>query len=582
MQMALFSEPKKAPTFAGRTPRPYQLKAVETALAQFDEGTEGTLLRSPTGTGKSFMLAMAANEWLERSELNRVIIGLHEITLIHQLAEDLQKTLGIPVEVEQGKHKVDMKSYNSPRVIIFSRQSLDEKVIGYAKASRLYKFDAIAYNWLFVLDECHRWRYGMPSCKHVIEWFQKNPKNKRLGLTATPKRRDKAKFTKLFPKVCLDYRFTDAVNDGWLVPFRQRWLNLGGVHVENGSELSSQMKMDKRFDEILQDNEVLDGIVKPVLAACEGQAIVYCPNVKSCYAVAAQLNLRAGANVAKAIDGSIKHEERQYVYEQHKRGDFQFLVVCNLCREGYDDPNVANIICLRPVRKESSHIAEQMKGRGVRPHQTIAGKLGELETAEDRREMIANSEKPFCTIYDLAGITGLPELPTTLEILAEGLPDDVIERAKKKVAEGDEDPMQAIEDAEEEIKREKEEQARKEAERRARIQTRVEYEWRDVKSGQGGSYQRNWSDQPEMSTWKQVNKLVSLGVNPTEARALTKDQASKRIQHLLYKKGPAGNGKATPQHIALAQKFNKPVPATYEDGVKLVQQINDEIKTKRA
>jgi len=183
-----------------------------------------------------------------------------------------------------------MKSAYSPRVIIFSRQSLEEKTVGDEKASRLYKFDHTAYQWLFFLDECHRWRYGLPSCKHVIEWFAKNPENKRLGLTATPKRRDKAKFTKLFPKVCLDYRFTDAVNDGWLVPFRQRWLNLGGVHVENGSELSSQMKMDKRFDELLQENEMLDRVVKPVLEACKGQAIVYCPNVKSCYAVAAQLN----------------------------------------------------------------------------------------------------------------------------------------------------------------------------------------------------------------------------------------------------------------------------------------------------
>jgi superfamily II DNA or RNA helicase len=577
--MALFPEKKKTPTFAGRTPRPYQVKAVQTAFEQFGEGAEGTLLRSPTGTGKSFMLSMAIHEHLSRSDKNRAIIGLHEITLIHQLAEDLQKTLGIAVGIEQGEHRVDMKSAYSPRVVIFSRQSLEEKTVGDEKASRLYKFDHTAFNWLFILDECHRWRYGMPSCKHVIEWFENNPENKRLGLTATPKRRDKAKFTKLFPKVCLDYRFTDAVNDGWLVPFKQQWVNVKGVHVD-ASEVSSQIKMDKRFDEILADVHNLRAIVEPAIVLCQGQTIAYCPDVKSCYAVAAEINSQIGWNAAKAIDGSVKHEERQYIYEQHKRGDFRFLVVCNLCREGYDDPNVSNILCLRPVRKESSHLAEQMKGRGVRPHSSIAGKLGELETAEERRELIRNSEKPFCHIIDLAGITGLQELPTTLEILAEGLPDDVLQRAKAKAAEGDVDPMKAIEEATEEIKQEKEEQARKEAERRAKIKTRVDWEAREVHSGEGGSYQRNWNDGPEMSTWNQVLKLTSLGVDAVAARGMTKADASKRIQHLLYKKGPTGTGKPTPQHIALAQKFGKPTPSTYEDGVKLVQEINQQL-TKR-
>lgn len=527
MQMDLFQEPKAIPSMAGRTPRPYQSQAVETALEQFDSGAEGTLLRSPTGTGKSFMLAMMAHQWLAKSDTHRVIIGLHEITLIHQLAEDLRNTLGIPVGIEQSEHKVNMNSAFSPRVIVFSRQSLDQKEISGEVASRLFKFDHEAYQWLFVFDECHRWRWGMPSCKHIVDWFAKSPHNKRLGLTATPKRRDKATFTKLFPKVCLDYRFTDAVNDGWLVPFRQKWVHVEGVHVEESS-VSSQMKMDKTFDEILEDVETLRGIVTPAIELCEGQTIAYCPDVKSAYNVAAEINAQLGWTAAKALDGSVKQETRQYVYEQHKQGKFRFLVVCNLCREGYDDPNVSNILCLRPIRKESSHLAEQMKGRGVRPHESIAGKLGELETADERRELIANSPKPYCNIIDMAGITGLPELPSTLEILAEGLPDDVLMRAKKKVAEGDDmDPMKAVEEAEEEIKHEKEEAARKAAERRKQIQARVEWVAREVRSGEGGSY-HNAAGEPKKrgtASDKQVNFLVKLGIARATAETYSKGQA---------------------------------------------------------
>lgn len=486
------------------------------------------------------MLALMCDEWLKRSDDHRVIIGLHEITLIHQLAEDLRKTLGIAVGIEQAENRINMASANHPRVIVFSRATLEEKEVAGESRSRLYKFPPMDYKWLLVADECHRWRWGMPSCRHIIEWFAKSEENKRFGLTATPKRSDGAKFTKLFPEVCLDYRFQDAVRDGWIVPFRQRWVHVKNVHVD-ASDVPSQIKMDKKFDEILRDKETLAGIVQPALKLCEGQTIAYTPDVKSAYAVAAEMNAQAGWDIAKALDGSVKKEERQYVFDQHKGGQFKFLVVCGLCREGYDDPNISDILCLRPIRKESSHLAEQMKGRGVRPHSSIAHKLGECETAVERRELIANSAKPVCNIIDMAGITGIPEVPSTVEILAEGLPDDVVLRAKRKAEKDGVDPLQAIEEAEREIKHEKEEQARREAERRKAIRARVEWVEREVRSGQGGSYQQttaNHRAKPRgTASEKQIAFLVKLGISKEKAETFSKQQAGAVITQRKGLKG---------------------------------------------
>ena len=97
------------------------------------------------------------------------------------------------------------------------------------------------------------------------------------------------------------------------------------------------------------------------------------------YRVANHLNARAGFVVAHALDGSTPDLQRREVYARHQRGDFQFLCVCGLCREGYNDPGVGAIAVFRPTKSRS--LAEQMKGRGSRP---LRGLVDGLETAEER------------------------------------------------------------------------------------------------------------------------------------------------------------------------------------------------------
>lgn len=637
MQALLFNETEAAESslegmeIGGRTPRPYQVQGVGKAMEQFNSGSLGTLLRSPTGTGKSFMLAMTADEWLKMGPDRRVLVLLHDVTLIHQLAPDLMDTLGIAVGIEQRDHHIDMESPFHPRIIVGSRASLSQKENG---DSRLHKFDHSKYQWLVVFDECHRWRWNLKSCKHICEWFAENPENRRLGLSATPERGDKAKFDKLFPSVCLDYKFSEAVADGWIVPYRQRWIDVKDVIIEDMGSLKSQMKLDQRFDKLLQEKKILDGLIKPAIQeAGDRQTIVFTPNVDSAYAVAAAINDELGWDAARAIHGETKKEKRQYVFGQHQKGAFQFLCVCGLCREGYDDPNVSCVVILRPTR--SRGLAEQMKGRGCR---VLKGTVDGLETAEERREAIAASDKSDCLIVDMAGITGLRNVPSTVEILAEGKPDDVIERAKRKTEKGEEDPAKAIEEAEQEIEKEREERARREAQRRAAIRTRVEYDAHDVESGHGGSYNRRARKGKGGATKGQVDYLVKLGINRETAESFTKPQAGKVISERKELSGGkyriafgkhAGKSlaecpenfcnwiltanaadpsafadvvphikqmqeqpdlypvdtnrrrtqqttqqRATDGQIRLAQRFNLPIPSSYEEGVSVVQQVN--------
>ncbi len=172
------------------------------------------------------------------------------------------------------------------------------------------------------------------------------------------------------------------------------------------------------------------------------------------------------------------------------------LLVSN-CREGYNDPGIGAVAIFRPTKVRS--LAEQMMGRGCRP---LRGLVNEKMTPEGRREAIAGSPKPSCIIVDLVGATGMSSSLTAAHVLAEGLPDEVAERATKNAMEQDgpvdmgEEVRKARDELEEEreqakLRREAAEAAeRAEAERRAKLQATVTYSQHQVHTGQAAAVTR--------------------------------------------------------------------------------------------
>jgi hypothetical protein len=121
---------------------------------------------------------------------------------------------------------------------------------------------------------------------------------------------------------------------------------------------------------------------------------------------------------------------------------------------------------------------------------------------EQRLEAIANSEKPNAMIIDLVGITGLADCASTAHILAEGKPDEVIERANKNALDKDGpiDMADEVRKAQVEIDEEREaarqerldreRREQEEAERRAKLKAEVRYTQRQVAQGGGSRVHR--------------------------------------------------------------------------------------------
>lgn len=580
-------------------PRPYQQEAVDSAFEQFDSGITGTLIRAATGSGKTAMACMLFDRWLARGDDYRCMVLSYERELVWQFAQEIEDFLGIVPGIEMSNVAVD----EIPLITVASRQTLARRPLATqeqrelladeygitelglltmvtatsiikslqsgmeiqqaldaisefnerpecsesaAGFSRVHKFDP-HYNWLVCFDEAHKYSMGLKQTGHLVEWFERNPNSRRVGLTGTPKRFDGVSIgSRLFPGIALDYPLSSAVgrsalSEGYAVPYLQKYISVEGIDFQQLKKVAGDFD-DHELETILSEEETLATLVEPLLDLVgDRKTLIFSPGVNMAKLVAAYINARCecicdcgkqqwvarpligdGAtckqcdatlrddqitkrdNQAVYVYGAMPHNARQEVYRQHKEGAVQFLSVCGLCREGYNDPGISCVAVFRPVSKAASSLAEQMKGRGCRP---ARGLVEGVPTAEERKQLISNSETPDCLIVDLVGITGLGDCATTAQIYADGQDDEVIARADEILLEGgvpnvDEAIKQAVADVEasrEEARLAREEQERQlkeAAERRSRTAARARYSESDIGYGEnvGGRLPDSCSD----------------------------------------------------------------------------------------
>lgn len=512
-QLSLFdslkAEVKAMPN--GIVPRDYQSKAIDKAFDLWAQGSKGVIMRQPTGSGKTVTGTLVADRWLQEGKNHRVLVLAHERQLVHQFADEVEDILKVKPGIEMADEVV--KANKMPKVVIASRATLYEREVTTEEgdkesASRLYKFDVNRYKWLIILDEVHRWQWRLKSCRHILEHFKNCP---RLGLTATPMRGDGHTLAKVVPDVAADYRLMDidggpcAVLDGWAVPYDQRFVTVEGVDFKNIREIAKDFAPAALEEALTGDYKIVLGMLSALFElVADRRTIIFNPTVDMSKLVSQTINAW-GPKWAKEtsntppgeaihIDGSFPDHARKGIYYRHQTGQFQFLSVVGLCREGYNDPGIGAVAVFRPTK--SRGLAEQMKGRGCRP---LRGCVDSNMTREERLAAIAASEKSMCMIIDLVGITGMADCATTAHLLAEGKPDEVIDRANENALkkDGPIDMAEEVRKAQSEIDEERE-QARlnrlekerlekEEAERRAKLKAEVRYSQRQVKQGQGST-----------------------------------------------------------------------------------------------
>jgi len=437
--------------------RDYQQEAHDEVIGLFST-KKSLLVVMATGLGKTILLSSIADHYVTKG---RVMVIAHRNELVRQNAEKIKIVTGLDPDIEMAKDW-SANGYYKAEVVVASVQSL---------IKRLDRHDPDEYS-LLVIDEAHH--AVSNSYRQVVDHFRQNTACRVLGVTATPDRTDEVALGLIFDDCAYEYGIRSGIEDGWLVPIKQRivyveGLDLSAIKTDRSGDLTA-----KALDTVLRYEENLHGIASPTLEMCgDDKTIVFAASVAHAERLAEILN-RSKPNSAMYIEANTPKETRAQLFTDFSRGRFQFFCNVGIATEGYDEPGIKKIIMARPTK--SRCLYTQMVGRALRP---LPGLVDHFHKPNLRRLVINGSDKPHAEIIDFAGNCGKHKLISSADILGGNYDDEVVQIAKERIQqqtkEGDEPAYVESELKAAELEYQKRQREREEADRRKHIIAKAAY-----------------------------------------------------------------------------------------------------------
>lgn len=320
--------------------RPYQEKAKKRIFEEWNQGHKKTLLVQATGTGKTIVFANVIKEILEQNPSAKVLILAHRDELLRQAQDKLRVAAGIDAGIEKAQ---ETTIGTDIPVVIGSVQSMSGK--------RLDDF-SVNYFTHIIIDEAHH--ATSQTYTTVLAHF---PDAYVLGVTATPKRADQKSLARIFDSTAFEYSLRDAIKDGYLSPIKAQCiplqLDISQVAVNAGDYAPGELAntLDPYLEQIATKMETY---------CKDRKTIVFTPLVKTSQRFAEILNDHGF--MAAEVNG--QSSDRKDILNEFADGTYNVLTNAMLVTEGYDEPSVDCIVCLRPTQSESLY--QQIVGRGTR------------------------------------------------------------------------------------------------------------------------------------------------------------------------------------------------------------------------
>ncbi|MEG2936681.1 MAG: DEAD/DEAH box helicase family protein, partial [Clostridium sp.] len=222
-------------------PRGAQIEALYALKQSREEGYDKGLVVAATGIGKTYLAAFDSKEY------NRVLFVAHREEIIKQAATSFRNVRN---SEDMGFFYSDTKDTKNQFIFALVRTLGKSEYLNEEYFPKDY-FDYI------VVDEFHH--AVSNNYKNIIDYFK--PKF-MLGLTATPERLDsKDVFALCDYNSVYEVRLKDAINKGWLVPFRYYGIYDETVQYEdiefkngkyNDKQLEAALNLEKRGELILK------------------------------------------------------------------------------------------------------------------------------------------------------------------------------------------------------------------------------------------------------------------------------------------------------------------------------------------
>ena len=322
------------------TLRDYQARAIDDLRAAYRSGSRAPLLVAPCGAGKTIMFAAITAGAVERGR--RVLILVHRRELIRQASAKLTHA-----GVAHGIISAGFEPSDHP-VQVASVQTL-------ARRLKLQTWQPD----LIVIDEAHHAVAGTWS--NVLSHW---PAAYRLGVTATPVRRDGRGLGAMFDRLVLGPSVQHLTAQNFLTPAKiyapASIAQLSKIRVRSGDYAPEDAAAE--LDKPTITGDAIEHFQR-LGRGCS--AIAFCCTTAHAEHVASQF--RACGIRSHVVLGTTPVEEREQLIADLGAGGLQVLVSVDVISEGTDVPSVGCAILLRPTQSEGLYL--QQVGRVLRPAQ---------------------------------------------------------------------------------------------------------------------------------------------------------------------------------------------------------------------
>ncbi|AFY95145.1 EcoAI/FtnUII family type I restriction enzme subunit R [Chamaesiphon minutus] len=268
---------------SNKTPRYYQLLAIDKTIEAISKGQNRILLVMATGTGKTFTaFQIIWRLWKSKAKKRILFLADRNILVDQTMTNDFKPFGSAMTKIKQRQADKSYEIY----------LSLYQAVTGNEEEQKIYKQFSRDFFDLIVIDECHRGSAAADSAwRQILDYFSAAT---QVGLTATPKETKEVSNIDYFGEPIYTYSLRQGIDDGFLAPYKvvrididkdlEGWRPAAGQRDKYGNEIEDRIYNQRDFDKKLVLDPRTQLVAKKVSDFLKAtnrfdKTIVFCENI---------------------------------------------------------------------------------------------------------------------------------------------------------------------------------------------------------------------------------------------------------------------------------------------------------------